>query len=338
MRKNRNRKSNFVLCAAVVLVVIVVAVVSIINNGEKNESMTFIPLETPSEEPVTEPTVEPSDVLTEKPTEEPTAEPTKTPTEEPTTEPTEEPTEESTEAPTEELTPEPTEKPFDLEAMLADTSYVDEDPEKRGTIFEDRFSTLSLEEKFEVLKVFFPDGKYWNHFYVETDDLSSYQLAMSVTDIPCSNTYGLNACNEYTGMMDVVFKYFYDCQCLGFAGMVSDFLFGEFADIKVIEDDYYTWDDIEVGDQIRFIYADHSAIVCDKDENSITLVECNRDYQSCKIEWGRKLTKEELNAYGFAIIKRVSAGEGDYTYEDYLDYWCNSGASDINSGHGARWS
>ena len=75
----------------------------------------------------------------------------------------------------------------------------------------------------ESLRDTFPEGKYWNHMGVEDWD------ELTVTDTPCQHdVYWDTYCNEYTGGIQELFPQFEPMeQCLGFAALLSDLVFGE---------------------------------------------------------------------------------------------------------------
>lgn len=142
--------------------------------------------------------------------------------------------------------------------------------------------------KVSELKKLYPDGMYWNYG--------------GVTDIPCNHEgNGYGSCNRYTGVTDTVF---YDVdegmQCLGFVSMLSDYIFGDDAGIRV----FYDFDSVRPGDHIRLDYLEHSLFVLEKGEDYVIVAECNRTYNECMIEWGRIVTREEIEASGAWYITR----------------------------------
>ena len=82
--------------------------------------------------------------------------------------------------------------------------------------------------------------------------------------------------------------------------MMSDILNGKEADIQT----HSNVDDIKVGDTIRFTDILHSAVIIGVDQESITLLEVNGDYRTCKIQWGRVIQKDRLEE--FIIFSRNS--------------------------------
>lgn len=147
-----------------------------------------------------------------------------------------------------------------------------------------------IARRLAELQAEFPSGKYWNHMGIELEpgaDSSRY-----VTDIPCDHdVYGELYCNVYNGQTLELFpQYDYLCQCLGFASMISDDIFGADAPVYL----FYDYDQLQVGDQIRYDEYEHSMIVISKTDEYVTVAEVNADYQDCLIEWGRKITRQEL--------------------------------------------
>lgn len=145
----------------------------------------------------------------------------------------------------------------------------------------------------ESLRDTFPEGAYWNHVGVEDWD------EFTVTDSPCQHDLYWDAyCNTYTGGIQELFPQFEPMeQCLGFAALLSDLVFGEDAPVSTFTD--YT--QLRVGDHIRLELTEHSMTVLTVAEEGITVVECNRDYEHCRISWDRFLSWEELAAYSYEM-------------------------------------
>lgn len=145
----------------------------------------------------------------------------------------------------------------------------------------------------ESLRDTFPDGSYWNHMGLEEWD------EFTVTDIPCDHDlYWDTYCNSYTGGIQELFPQFEPMeQCLGFAALLSDLVFREDAPVSTFTD--YT--QLRVGDHIRLELTEHSMTVLTVAEEGITVVECNRDYEHCRISWDRFLSWEELAAYSYEM-------------------------------------
>lgn len=160
-----------------------------------------------------------------------------------------------------------------------------------------------VRERLEMLEEYFPDGMYWNHIGVDTSEMTDEEIALCVTNVPCDHSvYGYGSCNIYNGLMDEFFPQYGDeMQCLGYASLISDLLFGYDAPIT----EFYDFDDLRIGDHIRMGWYEHSMIVTDIDwdTETITVTEVNADYESCEISWGRQITRDELMRM-----------EGDLTY------------------------
>lgn len=142
----------------------------------------------------------------------------------------------------------------------------------------------------EQLQQEFPDGMYWNHMGLEEGSPST------VTDTPCDHSaYGEDFCNSYDGATGELFpQYRPSIQCLGFASLISDRLFGVDAPVTV----HRSFDRLRLGDQIRLTSDMHSMVVIEKGEDWVRVAECNADYNSCRIGWGRSLSRGELEEYG----------------------------------------
>ncbi len=202
----------------------------------------------------------------------------------------------------------------DSEESSQETALND-NPDKAGTIFSAEYADLSVSSKIALLRSFFPSGYYWNsHDFEDTvKNESKYQAAMHVSSVPCSNFGNDYWCNAYNGITKKMFTYDGDnIQCLGFASMISDFFWGEETPIYVSNN----IDDIEVGDHIRFISLEHSVTVISKSETSIKVVECNRDYEDCLIEWDREIPISYLLSQDFEILKRGENPDGETFYLD----------------------
>lgn len=145
-------------------------------------------------------------------------------------------------------------------------------------------------EKLEQLKALFPDGKYWNHAGADKENI------FSVTSIPCNHDLnGTKYCNEYESAISSFFPdYSTNIQCLAFAALMSDCIFGPDAPIYETKG----FENIRIGDDIRLVDYEHSVIVVDRGADWISVAEVNANYQDCKIAWGRVLTKSELEQYG----------------------------------------
>ena len=149
----------------------------------------------------------------------------------------------------------------------------------------------SVQTRLELLEDYFPNGMYWNHVGVDTSEM------------PCNHSVnGYENCNVYIGLIDDFFPQYGDeMQCLGYASLISDLLFGYDAPIT----EFYDFDELRIGDHIRMGWYEHSMIVTniDRDTDIITVTEVNADYENCQISWGRQITRSELLGM-----------EGDLTY------------------------
>ena len=161
----------------------------------------------------------------------------------------------------------------------------------------------SVQTRLELLEDYFPNGMYWNHVGVDTSEMTADEIAMCVTDMPCNHSAnGYENCNVYIGLIDDFFPQYGDeMQCLGYASLISDLLFGYDAPIT----EFYDFDELRIGDHIRMGWYEHSMIVTDIDwdTDTITVTEVNADYENCQISWGRQITRSELLGM-----------EGDLTY------------------------
>ena len=159
-----------------------------------------------------------------------------------------------------------------------------------------------IAEKLVRLQTLLPSGKYWNRH--GTDIAYGVDTPLSVTDIPCNHAdYGELYCNIYNSNNGLIFPEFENiCQCLAFAGYLSDNLFGEELPLYYLK----SFDDLRIGDHIRLTYYDHSMIIIEKNKNTITVAEVNENYADCMISWERELTKESLASYGYGGVQYIS--------------------------------
>ena len=160
-------------------------------------------------------------------------------------------------------------------------------------------TNAQIKEKIAELRSIFPNGKYWNHH--NTSANGTYDV-YAVTNTPCSNgAEGCAFCNIYKGVTDSVMPYkVKGSQCLGFASLCNDYIFGANENIRV----YYDFNQIQIGDQARINNDSHSVLVIDKAADYIVVAECNADYKTCIIGWDRVITKQELAACNSWYISR----------------------------------
>lgn len=164
----------------------------------------------------------------------------------------------------------------------------EEVPQDDGIITEDE-----AQASLEALRDVFPEGWYWNHVGVEDWD------EFTVTQSPCEHDiYWDTYCNTYVGATQTLFSQYYPLeQCLGFASLLSDLVFGEDAPLTV----FYDYSQLRPGDHIRLELTEHSMTVLTVEEDGITVVECNSDYQHCRISWDRFLSWDDLAGYSYEM-------------------------------------
>lgn len=138
----------------------------------------------------------------------------------------------------------------------------------------------------------FPSGYYWNH-------MGSTVNGNYVTTTPCNNKKNGNKyCNEYQGKSTIACGFSIGRQCAGFASMLSDRVFGKNASAII----FYNYDDIRIGDQARINNNSHTVFIIEKTDDYVVVAECNADYNTCVINWGRKIPRSQLK--GFYITRR----------------------------------
>lgn len=150
--------------------------------------------------------------------------------------------------------------------------------------------------KIIKLQMQFPDGTYWNHMEQKENGQSQY---LTVSNTPCNhNKYKAKYCNTYKGKLVSKYKYYKNSnRCWGFSSMLSDMIFGEDAKAKK----FYDYDSIRIGDQACINKGKNTVLIIDKTDEYVVVAECNADYKTCEINWGRKILKKDLK--GFYITR-----------------------------------
>lgn len=142
------------------------------------------------------------------------------------------------------------------------------------------------------LQKMFPKDMYWNHKNGEPTNPGENNNVYSITNTPCNHSLnGEIYCNAYYGKSDEVYPYkSTSVQCRGFASLLSDIIFGEDASVKVFDN----YDELRIGDQARIDGDYHSVFIIDKTDDYVIVAECNEDLESCKINWGRKIMRDDM--------------------------------------------
>lgn len=160
--------------------------------------------------------------------------------------------------------------------------------ETGGTAAQSLFEEYAA-ERFARLREDFPEGKYWNHMGMDLP--FGEETPFIVTDVPCDHyENGEYYCNFYNGKTEELFYSSTLCECLGFASLLSDQLFGVEPDLHVHND----YDLLRVGDHIRLEEYEHSMTVVEKTDDYIVIAEVNQNYNDCLISWTRELSRWEL--------------------------------------------
>lgn len=184
----------------------------------------------------------------------------------------------------------------ELDGFVSATATTEEDA---FNVFDEAYLDLSIDEKIGLLKQWYPENRNWNTVGLDTEDMDQDYAVSLITDTACNHST-TSQCQCYEGLTLYEFNYSTNIQCLAFASMVSDFLFGKDAEITVI----YDMDEIQVGDHIRYTNSTHSMIVTEVSEDGFRVVEVNSDYNSCRIKWDRYISKDELSLYAFKVLSR----------------------------------
>lgn len=190
----------------------------------------------------------------------------------------------------------------DIEIELDESQYVTSSLNSSDEYPENWINDFN--EKIIILQNVFPNGKYWNHMGHEASNPEETNNIYSVTDIPCNHSkYGEAYCNAHYGKSDDLYPYEATCsQCRGFASLLSDLIFGEDAPVRYFEN----YDELRIGDQARIDGDYHSVFIIDKTDDYVIVAECNSDLETCKIQWGRKILREDMDGW---FISRWGDGE-----------------------------
>lgn len=168
----------------------------------------------------------------------------------------------------------------------------------------------------------FPAGKYWNHYVTSPGDTVdakgwfSWDYMDCLTDHSCtvhgaSGTTGYYDCNCFDGAI----------QCYGFANRI---LYGVFGQLCISELTRRTdIQNIRPGDHIRFIsWGDtgHSAIVWDRNGDTLTLYECNYSTTNlCIISQGRTVSLSNSGIVGFYQATNWDSVNQSHSTDSWLD-------------------
>ena len=178
-----------------------------------------------------------------------------------------------------------------------------------GTSFswsKEAYAANGVYEKLMSLKSKFPEGKHWNHYVSNSNQLADNLIsrhddsfADTVTDCTCnshtSNAIGVYDCNCFDGAI----------QCMGFAYKIFYDVFGQ---RPTSVGNRYDTSNITVGDYIRINNDSHSAVVIGRDGNTLTVVECNlsgrdgNEYPNlrCSIRWGHTYSVNSVTYFKHA--------------------------------------
>lgn len=171
-------------------------------------------------------------------------------------------------------------------------------------VWSEDFRARPLGEKVDVLKKVFPDGLYWNN--KDSGSVNPGDPAyMRISALPCRHkVYGTPNCNTYAGALSKAFNFGKsNIQCLGFANMLSDILWGKDAEVTELRN----YSELRAGDAVRLQKWSHSVMVLTVSADSFTVAECNGDYQTCKIIWGKTYSKNSFNTNSSRIFRRTPA-------------------------------
>ena len=137
-------------------------------------------------------------------------------------------------------------------------------------------NTVNISDRLNMLRVKFPDGKYWNKADPEINDPDGY------TDTPCADGHSDRLCTYFDGT----------CQCHGFSLKLAYDLFGIHASCW---ERHYDINKVKAGDLIRYRNR-HTVMVTGVYSTYFTVADCNWLYH-CGIEWDRRMEKSFFSFY-----------------------------------------
>ena len=149
--------------------------------------------------------------------------------------------------------------------------------------FPSEAATVDFNAKMTELQTKFPNGTYWNHVGLATDNSNGYTLSpcMLHKTAGVSHVYGTNGCtcNHFacTGHTSAA-------QCMGFANKLGYDVFGDTTWTQYLNSGT-AYLEIRVGDIVR-IGGSHTVFVIAKNGTMVTVGEANYN-PGCQINWGR---------------------------------------------------
>jgi hypothetical protein len=180
---------------------------------------------------------------------------------------------------------------------------------------------IDFAAKVTELKTKFPQGKYWNHVGMTTDNSDGY------TGSPCTlhGTSGIHVagtsgctCNHFAGGGHVLAT-----QCMGFANKLGYDVFGNTTWTTTSNPTAAQIANIKVGDIVR-IDGYHSVFVISRNGSTITVGEANYP-SNCQINWDRSI---DLNKVGITY----------YEHANNYDSVIASGTSGVTGGENSTES
>jgi glucan-binding repeat-containing protein len=173
-----------------------------------------------------------------------------------------------------------------------------------------RAEEIDFEAKVTELKTRFPQGKYWNHVGMTTDNSNG------CTDSPCTlhGTSGIHVagtggctCNHFADSGHVSAT-----QCMGFANKLGYDVFGDTKWTTTSNPTAAQLANIKVGDIVRYSCAKeyttgHSVFVIGVSGTTITIGEANYG-GACKIVWNRTI---DLSSSDYTVLYYEHANNYD---------------------------
>lgn len=163
--------------------------------------------------------------------------------------------------------------------------------DENGAAASEPLGQIKIADRLDELHELFPSGYYWNHIGYDEGDLDYSEY---ITSFSCDhNVTGTFYCNHYNGTTFLHYPE-YDAlyQCLGFASLISDKIFGTEAGISIFNNPSR----LRLGDHIRLHDYEHSMTVISIDGDAVTVAEVNENYNDCAISWERRILISELQS------------------------------------------
>ena len=174
-------------------------------------------------------------------------------------------------------------------------------------------ATVDFNARITELQNKFPDGAYWNHVGMATDNSDGYTLSACMLH----RTSGVNHVSGTNGCTCNHFpEHWIDgepgkksaTQCMGFANKLGYDVFGG-TKWTLHTNSGKAYQEIKVGDIVR-ISGSHSVFVVAKNGNTVTVGEANYN-PGCQISWGRTIDLTQVVITNYERANNYATVLGD---------------------------